>query len=257
MKWLKAVLAMLTLISLNGAAQNPASPKKTILAVGAHAGDMEITAGALIAKQVKAGDRAVFLHLTLGEGGNPKLTPEKYGEQKRREAVAAAQAIGAEVLFGPYKDGELPNSEESRRYVSDVMRQVKPTHLITHWKNSLHKDHSTAYSVVTDATLMASLPGVKSAYPAHGGLRSILFAENWEDKPDFQPYVYVDVTDAAQEWEKCVTQYEFIRGGISRYPYLEYYRALLKVRGADAGFGMAESFDIDPYGKKQVYRSLP
>ena len=233
------------------------APRRTILAIGAHAGDMEITAGALLAKQAKAGDRVVLLHLTLGEGGNPRLSPEQYGQQKRREATAAAKAINAEVLFGPYKDGELPNSEEARRYVADAIRQVKPTHLLTHWKNSLHKDHSVASSVVTDAVLLASLPGVKSAFPPHSGLRTVLFTENWEDQPQFNPYIYVDVSDSLDAWEKCVTQYEFIRGGISSYPYLEYYKALFKVRGAEGGVGMAESFDIEPWGKKQVYRSLP
>ncbi len=257
MNWLTILFALVGGLFQGGSVQSQAPPKRVLLAVGAHAGDMEITAGALLAKQAKAGDRVVILHLTLGEGGDPRKTPQQYGEQKRKEAVEAAKAIGAEVLFGPYKDGELPNNDEVRRYVSDVIRQVKPTHLITHWKNSLHKDHTTTHAVVTDATLMASLPGVQSIFPAHRGLRSILFAENWEDKPDFNPYVYVDVSDSIQEWEKCVTQYEFIRGGVSKYPYLEYYKALLKVRGAEGGIGLAECFDIDPYGKKQVYRSLP
>ncbi len=231
--------------------------RKVILAVGAHAGDMEVAAAGLLAKQAKAGDRVLLLHLTLGEGGNPKLNPEQYGAQKRREAEAAARAIGAEAQFGPYLDGELPNNEESRRFVADVIRQVKPTHLITHWKNSLHKDHVAAYAVTTDAVLLASLPGVKTNHPAWDGIRRVLYTENWEDREGFTPYVYVDISDSFGDWEKCVTQYEFIRGGISSYPYLEYYRALARVRGADAGFTHAEAFDIDPWGKKQVYRSLP
>jgi hypothetical protein len=85
----------------------------------------------------------------------------------------------------------------------------------------------------------------------------VLFAENWEDKPEFEPYLFFDVSDALEDWEKCVTQYEFVRGGISKFPYLEYYRSLFRVRGAEGGFGAAECFDIEPWGKKQTYRSLP
>jgi LmbE family N-acetylglucosaminyl deacetylase len=240
-----------------GEAQETPSRPKVILAVGAHAGDMEVAAGAVLAKQVKNGDRVVFLHLTLGEGGNPKLSPEAYGAQKKSEAEAAARAIGAEVRFGPYRDGELPDNEEARRYVSDVIRQVKPTHLIAHWRNSLHRDHSAASAVAIDAVLLASLAGVRSSYPPHRGLRVVWFTENWEDREGFTPFVYVDVSDSIGDWEKCVTQYEFIRGGISSYPYLEYYRALAKVRGAEGGFTQAEAFDIQPWGKKQVYRSMP
>jgi N-acetylglucosamine malate deacetylase 1 len=233
------------------------SPSRVILAIGAHAGDMEVAAGAVLAKQAKAGDRVVLLHLTLGEGGNPRLTPEQYGAQKRREAEEAARAIGAEVRFGPYRDGELPNDDAARRYVADEIRQVKPTHIITHWKNSLHKDHAAAFAIATDAVLLAELPGVKSSYPAHAGVRRVFYTENWEDREGFSPYVFVDTSDAMADWERCVTRYEFIRGGISSYPYLEYYRALAKVRGADSGFGFAEAFDIDSWGKKQTYRTLP
>jgi len=138
---------------------------RTILAVGAHAGDMELTAGAVLIHQKKLGDKIVLIHLTLGEGGDPKLSPKDYGDQKRREAIAAAKALGAEVLFGPYKDGELPNDEATRRYVAGVIRQVKPTHIITHWKNGIHKDHRNTSAVVADALLLAELEAVDTGHP--------------------------------------------------------------------------------------------
>jgi LmbE family N-acetylglucosaminyl deacetylase len=123
-----------------GALSLPAQ-QRTILAIGAHAADMELTAGPILAHQKLLGDRIVILHLTLGEAGNPKLAPAKYAEQKRREAEAAAKALGAEVIIGPYSDALLPNDDAARRYVADIIRQVKPTYVITHWKNSMHKDH--------------------------------------------------------------------------------------------------------------------
>lgn len=257
MKWSLPLLLLTELVSAGVGYQGHPASKKIILAVGAHAGDMELTCGALLAKQGKAGDRTVILHLTLGEGGNPKLSPEAYGAQKRREAEAADRILGAEVIFAPFRDGELVNDENTRAYVIDIIRQVKPTHVITHWKNSFHPDHRAAYAITVDSVLPASLPGVKGAHPAHDGLRQVLYAENWEDMEGFQPFVYVDVADAFETWNKSVTQYEFVRGGISSYPYLDYYRALFRVRGAEGGFTHAETFDIDPMGKKQVLRSLP
>ena len=47
-------------------AQAAAAQPKTILAIGAHAGDMELTAGAVLIKQHKLGDRVVILQMTLG-----------------------------------------------------------------------------------------------------------------------------------------------------------------------------------------------
>jgi LmbE family N-acetylglucosaminyl deacetylase len=254
-----APLAAVVFLAHASTAQPPAPPRapRTILAIGAHAGDMELTTGALLLKQHQQGDRVVLLHLTLGEGGNPKLSPETYGAQKRREAVAAAAVLGAEVIFGPYRDGELPDNEEVRRYVADVIRQVKPTMVLTHWHESLHRDHATTSAVVKDAVLLASLEGVRTSHPAHRGVRSVWYAENWEDGEGFRPYILVDVTGTIPKWREAVSSYEFVRGGISSFAYLDYYSSLATVRGALARKGQAVAFDVDPEGKRIVLNGVP
>ena len=155
--------------------------RKILLAIGAHAGDMEVSCGAALYKHARQGDRVVLLHLTPGEGGNPRMTPAAYGAQKRREAETIANAMGAEVLFGPYRDGELPVSDEARIFVADVIRQVKPTHIITHWRTSMHKDHAAAHVLTMDAVLLASLEAVDTGHERHRGVRAIYYTENWED----------------------------------------------------------------------------
>jgi N-acetylglucosamine malate deacetylase 1 len=249
-------LALACAALLAGALSAPAADR-TVLAIGAHAGDAEITTGALLARHKRLGDRVVILHLTLGEGGNPKMSPAAYGEQKRREALAAAQALGAEALFGPWKDGEVRDTEEAARYVADVIRQVKPTHVITHWKASLHPDHEAAHRIVNAAVLLASLEGFESAHPRHRGVRGVYYADNWEDAEGFSPYLYVDVSEDLAAWKAAVTSYEFIRGGISSFPYLEYYESLARVRGAVAGKRFAVALEADPFAKKRVLDTLP
>ena len=252
-------LAAVSLVLSSAQAQSGQAPQssRVILAIGAHAGDMELTAGQLLIHQHKRGDRVVILQMTLGEGGNPKMTPAAYGAQKRREALAADSVIGAETIFAPYKDGEIPNDEAVRRYVADIIRQVKPTYVVTHWQKSIHKDHSITSAIVQDAVLLASLEGVQTGHPAHRGLRGIYYADNWEDGEDFLPYVYVDVSDDMVQWRDAVTRYEFVRGGISSFRYLDYYDALSVVRGAIAGKQRAVAFDIDSFGKRRVLDSLP
>jgi LmbE family N-acetylglucosaminyl deacetylase len=240
-------------------AQTPtATPgARTILAVGAHAGDAELTSGLLLARQRMRGDRVVILHLTLGEGGNPTLSPEAYGAQKRREALGAGSALGAEVIFGPYRDGELPNDDAARRFVADVIRRVKPTYVITHWRESLHKDHAAAHAIVRDAVLLASLAGLVSEHPPHRGIRAVWYAENWEDAEDFRPYIYVDVTGGLDRWREAVAKYEFVGGGIVGFRYLDYYTALATVRGAEARKTHAVAFAVEDYAKRRVVDSLP
>jgi LmbE family N-acetylglucosaminyl deacetylase len=252
-----SVRALGAALAIAAASRSADAQPNTILAIGAHAGDMELTAGAVLLKQRQQGDRVVLFHLTLGEGGNPKLSAEVYGAQKRREAIAAASAMGAEVIFGPYRDGEVPNTDEARRYVADVIRQVRPTTVITHWRESMHKDHSTTHAVVKDAVLLASLEAVKTDHPAHRGVRAIWYAENWEDADGFQPYLYVDVSGVLPRWREVVSSYEFVRGGISSFAYLDYYTALATVRGAEARRAQAEAFDVESSGKRRVLDRVP
>jgi len=50
----------------------------TYLAIGAHIGDMDLTAGPLLATATLAGHRAVLLALTPGERGHPTMPPAEY-----------------------------------------------------------------------------------------------------------------------------------------------------------------------------------
>lgn len=234
-----------------------AQSEQTILAVGAHAGDAELTSGPLLVHQQQRGDRIVILHMSLGERGHPGMAPAEYAEQKRREAEEAASVIGAEVRFGPYQDGSVPDDEEARRYVAEIIRQVKPAYVLTHWKESLHRDHTATNAIVEDAVLLASLQDAGLPDPPFRGVRGIYYAENWEDAGEFRPYVYVDVSAAEATWREAVLKYEFVRGDISSFPYLDYYEALHVVRGAEARTERAVAFEIAASGKKRILHELP
>ncbi|NWF84019.1 MAG: PIG-L family deacetylase [Bryobacteraceae bacterium] len=227
-----------------------AAQATTVLAIGGHAGDMEVSAGAALARAARTGARVVILHLSLGENGHPRKSAAEYGRQKREEAVAAAKVLGAEARFGPWTDGSLRPSKETEEFVAGVIRDVKATHLITHWKKSIHPDHEAAHVITNNAALLASIAGWR-------GVRSVLYAENWEDPEGFHPYIYVDVTEDFDAWRKAVQCYEFLRGGVSSFPYMQYYEGLSSVRGAEARKRRAAAFDIDAMGKRRVLENWP
>ena len=177
---------------------------------------MDLTAGAILAHQKKLGDRVVILHMTLGEAGNPNMPHAQYAEQKRREALESGKALGAEVIIGPYADALLPNDEEARKYVVDVIRQVKPTYVITHWKKQFPQRPSEyAHAIVVDAVLMAELEAVKTGPPPYRGIKGVFYTDNWEDSEDFKPYIYVDVSDVFDQWKQTIHAYQMVRGGVS------------------------------------------
>lgn len=233
------------------------APTRTILAIGAHAGDAELTMGPLLAAEHTRGTRVVILDLTLGERGHPTLNADQYGAQKRREAINVATGIGAELEIGPYHDAEIPNDESARKYVASVIRRVKPTLVLTHWKQSIHRDHSATSAIVQDAILLAALPDIAGVEgKPHRGV-SLWYAENWEDATGFTPYIYMAVDSASwTKWKTAVSNFEFARGETG-YPYIEYYDALGRVRGIESRKGLAITFDLEPTGKRRIFDKLP
>lgn len=216
----------------------------TILAIGGHVGDMELTAGGVLASHSLKGDRIVTLALTAGERGVPAgQDMGEYREQKVREAKAFADMLGGESIVFDIPDGELSDSEDMRYRVCDVIRRVKPDIIITHFKNSMHKDHRTTHLIVNDARFFAGLASMQRHEPAHFASR-LYYAENWEDAVDYVPYVYIDFDqDAYDLWVQAVSQHWFVTGSAS-FPYLEYYKHLARVRGIEARKTYAETFMI-------------
>ena len=62
-------------------------PSGGILVVGAHAGDAENMASAVVLKHTRAGFPATILHLTLGEAGHPRMTPAEYARDVVEDAA--------------------------------------------------------------------------------------------------------------------------------------------------------------------------
>ena len=216
----------------------------TILAIGGHVGDMELTAGGVLASHSLKGDRIVTLALTAGERGVPAgQDMGEYREQKVREAKVFADMLGGESIVFDIPDGELSDNEDMRYRVCDVIRRVKPDIIITHFKNSMHKDHRTTHLIVNDARFFAGLASMQRHEPSHFASR-LYYAENWEDAVDYAPYVYIDFDqDAYDLWVKAVSQHWFVTGSQS-FPYLEYYKHLARVRGIEARKTYAETFMI-------------
>ncbi|RTE03560.1 PIG-L deacetylase family protein [Paenibacillus whitsoniae] len=217
----------------------------TILAIGGHVGDAELTAGGVLASHSLKGDRIATLALTAGERGVPAGQDMKeYHAQKVREAHTFAEMLGGEAyVFDDIPDGELEDSTEMRFRVADVIRKVKPNVIITHWKNSMHKDHMTTHRIVNDARFFAALASFERELPAHFAQR-LYYAENWEDAVDYRPYVYVDFDQEAFDlWVKAASTHWFITGSKS-FPYLEYYKHLMRVRGIEARKQYAQTFMI-------------
>jgi LmbE family N-acetylglucosaminyl deacetylase len=221
---------------------------KTVLAIGAHIGDMDLTAGPTLAKLVLEGASATIVALTPGERGHPRLTPPEYKKQKIAEGEAFAAAIGADFIVLDHSDGFLPDTDDVALELATIIREKQPDTIITHWKHSIHRDHEHAAVLSERARFLAGLPmdsasedlstsphaellGKLCALPRHS-VRTILHAENWEDMDGFHPTMYVPIPEEAfHRWISAIRHQAFARGETYGFRYIDYYTALMTTRG--------------------------
>ncbi len=235
--------------------QQPLSPGH-LMVIGAHAGDAENMAGAIVLKHTRAGHRATIVHMTLGEAGHPTLPPDVYAQQRQQEVQAAARLMGADVMWLPYRDGELAATEAVKLAVCDLIRQHRPTAILTHWKGSIHKDHVATHDIVRDAIFYAALPAVQREWPAHA-VRQIYFPENWEDMDGWRADIYLDASAVWNDYLAVLRSHALMRGGVSSFRYLDYYDALGAVRGCLGGFAKAVAIMLPPGGWVRRLEYLP
>lgn len=224
----------------------------TILAVGAHIGDMDLTAGSALAAHTDNGGRAVLLAVTPGERGHPTMPPEEYRPQKIAEGEAFAKAIGAEFLvFADQSDGFLGRSDDVALRICDVVREVQPDVVVAHWKQSIHTDHENASYLAERGRFLGGLP-LERELPRHG-VRRLLYAENWEDAEGCLPDLSVPISAGAfAKWREAIEGEAFARGETYGFRYIDYYSAVLESRGALAGTKRAAAFKQAPGGTTVV-----
>lgn len=220
---------------------------KTILAIGGHIGDMELTAGGILATNAVRGGKNITLALTAGERGNPPhLCVSEYRKQKVSEAEAFAQMVNGEAIVLEYADGELPNQDEVVDQVVDIIIKYKPNVIVTHWKSTMHRDHHLTHLIAQEAQFRAGVVGNKEGKKHYAPL---YFCENWEDSDDFVPYVYVDITEGYELWKKAIQTHWFIMNS-KDFAYFDYYTSLARCRGALMKKQYAECFAVHERQKK-------
>ncbi|MBN9177490.1 MAG: PIG-L family deacetylase [Microbacterium sp.] len=208
---------------------------RTVVAIGGHIGDAELMAGPVLAKVVLEGGRAIIIDCTYGERGHPRLTPSEYRPQKLHEAQFFADAIGAELHVLDYSDGFLPDDEEVAEHISAILREARPDVVITHWLSSMHRDHERAAQAALRAVFLASIPREEIEAPRHT-VPTILHAENWEDMEGFEADTYIEIPpDAFDRWLEGISEHAFARGETYGFRFIDYYSALMTVKGCLVG----------------------
>lgn len=154
-----------------------------VLAVMAHPDDAELLCGGALVKSARRGQRVGVVDLTAGEMGS-QGTPAI----RAREAGRAAEILGlAERRCAGLTDSMLTNDIESRRVVVEILRELRPRVVVTHWKVGRHRDHRIASELVRDACFLTGLKKFPAAGEPFRPLKLVYATAFREDAgpPDF------------------------------------------------------------------------
>ena len=214
-----------------------------ILAISAHADDVELTCAGTLVQMHERGYRFGILDLTRGEMGT-----RGSAEIRAKESQRAAEILGAEFRETlDLGDGGLRTGREEELLVIDVIRREKPRIVMTPFPEDRHPDHRRAGALVADAAFYAGLRKLETAHPAHRPQQTVFFGTFEIQKPIF----VVDVTPAIEKRRESILAYKSQfhdptstepETMLSQKGFLEMIEARLRDFGALIGTEFGEGF---------------
>ena len=189
-----------------------------VLVVTAHPDDVDFGASGTIATLVSEGSTVTYCIVTDGHAGGSDRTVSRsdMAALRRREQTAAALELAVtDVRFLGYLDGELTVTHDLRRDISRVIRQVRPTLVITqsperNWERiaASHPDHLAA----GEATMQAIYPDARNPF-AHPALLNDEGLEPWSVPTVWLMAArganhYIDVTDHVERKFAALSRHE-------------------------------------------------
>jgi N-acetylglucosamine malate deacetylase 1 len=216
-----------------------------VLAVGAHPDDLEILCGGTLARFVREGHEVVMCNATTGNCGSFVHTSEEIARIRLAEAGAAAAVIGAEHRTLGLGDAEVNAADpEQKRLVIDLVRDVRPDVMITHYPQDYMGDHNEISKLVFECSFHATLPLLETERPHHSVVTPIYYMDTVFGV-GFSPTEYVDVTAVidvkAAALEEHQSQVTWLRDhdGID---VVDQMRTATHYRGMQCGVSYAEGF---------------
>ena len=206
---------------------------KNVLAVGAHADDVEIGCGGTVALHARNGDNVIILIMAESSYTHYDGTVLRSKEEGEIEEREAARILGAKELINlGFKTKEVPYSVEAIEAINKIIDKYNIDIIYTHWYHDTHQDHKrTTQSVLAAGRYVKNILMYEPEYPAG---RSYL---------GFRNQYYVDITQTFHIKMEALKQH---KSQVKKYgkDFLEAVEARARHRGYEIGSKYAECFEV-------------
>jgi LmbE family N-acetylglucosaminyl deacetylase len=215
-----------------------------VLAVVAHPDDAELLCAGTLARAREDGAAIAVCVLCRGDKGQPAEPIPNLAAVRRKEMMAAARLLQAQLFQGGYGDGTLADGSSQRLKLTEIYRSFQPTLVLAHAPMDYHPDHRAASALAEAASWFAASRGRATRSPALAAPPALWWMDT-VNMAGFTPGFYIDVSAYVGLKEQMLACH---RSQLQRSkdrdfaPLLDLMRLQLHARGSQAGVEAAEAF---------------
>ncbi len=215
-----------------------------VLLVGAHPDDIEFGMGASALALKKAGAKMYMLVLTNGDAGSNGTV-----EDRKKEMMAAASFLNAELITLNIPDCHIEDNIETRKKVAEIIRYAKPKIIFSphhtiigdHREGRAHPDHEACGRLVRSAARYARFANLKGlSHEKHNPYRIFYYMLSEGMKPS----VVIDTSEIIGDYKKLISfhksQLALLEGRITDYLLMQ-----RELTGRKYGVKYAECFQTE------------
>jgi LmbE family N-acetylglucosaminyl deacetylase len=225
-----------------------------VLALHAHPDDVEFQCSGTLILLREARCDVTIATMTPGDCGSAEHDADEISAIRREEARASASLIGAAYICLEFRDLAIFNDDESRRRVTEALRRIQPTIIVTAPPSDYIADHEMTSLLVRDACFSASCPNYTTRQwepaPPLAKIPHLYFVHPVEGRDrDGRPVpidFHVDVSRVFATKREMLACHASQRNWLLRQHGMDEYLAIQEkwggLAGAEIGVAQAEAF---------------
>lgn len=137
--------------------------RKSVLAIGAHPDDIEIGCGGTLLSLVKKGYDIYLVIMTNGENWQCKTKNVRIVEQEE----ASRYLLANHTFYLNCRDGYMQKDPTVIDQLTEIIQEVDPQIIFTHYASDYHQDHQTTYQVTSASAKKRTLYLYESVTSQH------------------------------------------------------------------------------------------
>ena len=222
-----------------------------VLAFGAHPDDIEFRCGGTLAKYAKRGDEIFMAVATNGNIGSYRMSKDEIAAVRHKEAQAAADMLGAKLLWLNENDEFLFDTEKTRLKFIDVVRIARPDVIFAPpYNQDYNPDHDATGYLAFIARINATIKLIKTDYEPSPKVPPMFYCTPFGiGYTGYQPDYFVDITDTFETKRQMFACHDSQQGdwcrdafGVEYAKMLEYENRAFAAQCGTPGVEFVEAF---------------